>query len=219
MRLRLAETNLSREERELRHFLASFLPQGGLVKLRQCLQLGLGEFVGISGDRLLLDALPIQVCSQKPLQDLPLRRELRIVLHLVVHDLCDDLRQALINLQHEEQVLRRLAMALFVSQSDDRGEPQGNCDQARAQQSSHDSILLRNTYTTCRRRLSKEKRKALFHHHSRTGSRMSSCWMRYRPTCATAANALVISSGGIPLSLRYVITPSSSSPQKMPSMK
>src|SRR5262249_51344456 len=54
-----------------------------------------------------------------------------------------------------------LAMALVVSQSDDRGEPKGNCDQARAQQSSHDSILLRNTYTTCRRSLSKEKEGAL----------------------------------------------------------
>src|SRR5262249_5427166 len=217
MRLRLAETNLSRDERELRHFLAGFLPQRGLVKLRQCLQLGLGELLGIGGDRLLLDAVPIHIGGQKPLQDLPLRRELRIVLHLVCHDLVDDLRQALLDLQHEEQLLRRLAMAVFVSQHDDRGEPKGNCDQARAQQSSHDSILLRNTYTTCRRRLSKEKRKALFHHHSRTGSRMSSCWMRYRPPCATPANALVISSEGMPLSLRYVITPSSSSPQKMPS--
>src|SRR5262249_21421014 len=213
MRLRLFETNLSRKQREFGHVLMGFLAQGRLVKFRELLQLGLGERVGIGGNGLLLDVLPVHIGGQKPLQDLPLRRELRIVLHLVVHDLCDDLRQALINLQHEEQVLRRLAMALFVSQSDDRGEPKGNCDQARAQQSSHDSILLRNTYTTCRRSLSKEGRKALFHHHSRTGSRMSSCWRRYRPACATSANALVISSGDTPFAWRYRITPSSSSPQ------
>jgi hypothetical protein len=33
-------------------------------------------------------------------------------------------------------------MALFVSQRDDRGDAQGNGDQARAQQSSHDTLLL-----------------------------------------------------------------------------
>ena len=35
MRLGLSETNLSRKERELGHFLAGFLPQRGLVKLRR----------------------------------------------------------------------------------------------------------------------------------------------------------------------------------------
>src|SRR5262245_60833259 len=54
----------------------------------------------------------------------------------------NDPGQALIDLHHDEQVLCRLAMALFISQRDDRGEPKGNRDQARAQQSSHDTILL-----------------------------------------------------------------------------
>src|SRR5262249_29162612 len=98
MRLRLSKTNLSRYERELSHFLAGFLPEWGLVKLRQLLQLWLGEFVGISGDRVLLDAFPIQIFRQKPLQDIPLRRELRILLKLGFHDLCGNLWQALIDL-------------------------------------------------------------------------------------------------------------------------
>ena len=46
-----------------------------------------------------------------------------------------------------------------------------------------------------------------------------SSWMRYPPVCATPANALVMSSGATPFALRYIITPSSSSPQKIPSMK
>src|SRR5215813_10404846 len=142
MRLRLSETKLSRDERELGHFLAGFLPEWGLVKLRQLLQLGLSELLDIGGDRVLLDALPVHIFRQKPLQDLALGSELRILLHLGFHDLFDNLRQALIDLHHDEQILRSLAMALFVSQSDDRGEPKGNCDQARAQQYSHDTILL-----------------------------------------------------------------------------
>ena len=142
MRLGLLETKLSRKERELGHFLAGFLPQGRFVKFRELFQLGLGEFAGIRGDRLLFDTLPVHIFRQKLLQDLALRRELGILLHLVCHDLFDDLRQALIDLHHEEQMLRRLAMALFVSQRNDRGEPQGNGDQALAQQSSHDTLFL-----------------------------------------------------------------------------
>src|SRR5262245_19326262 len=142
MRLRLSETKLSRDERELWHLLAGFLPHGGLVKFCQLLQLGLGELVGISGDRLLLDALPIHIGGQKPLQDLSLGSELGIVLHLVFHDLFDHLRQALIDLQHEEQVLSSLAMAVVIAHSDDWGEPKGNRDQAIAQQHFHDTILL-----------------------------------------------------------------------------
>lgn len=86
MRLRLSETNLSRDERELWHFLAGFLPYGGLVKLRQLLQLGLGELVGRGGDRVLLDTLPVHIFRQKPLQDLPLRSELGILLNLGFHE-------------------------------------------------------------------------------------------------------------------------------------
>ena len=126
MRLRLSETNLSRDERELWHFLTDFLPHGGLVKLRQLLQLGLGELVGIGGDRFLFDTLPIQIFRQKPLQDLPLRSELRILLQLGINDLFGNLRQALIDLHHDEQVLSSLAMALGISQSDDRGEPRAS---------------------------------------------------------------------------------------------
>jgi hypothetical protein len=47
MRLCFLETKLSRKERELGHFLVGFLPHGGFVKLRQLLQLGLGEFLSI----------------------------------------------------------------------------------------------------------------------------------------------------------------------------
>src|SRR6266700_6601928 len=142
MRLCLLETKLSRDERELWHFLAGFLPHGGPVKLRQLLQLGLGELAGIGGDRVLLDTLPIQIFRQKPLQDIPLRSELWILLKLGFHDLVGNLRQALIDLHHHEQVLSSLAMALCISQSNDRGEHQGNRDQARAKQHSHDTILL-----------------------------------------------------------------------------
>src|SRR5215813_2740585 len=142
MRLCLFETTLSRDDRELRQFLVGFLAQGRLVKFCELLQLRLGELVGIGGNGLLLDVLPVYIGGQKPLQDLPLRCELRILLHLVFHDLCDNLRQTLIDLHHDEQILRSLAMALSISQSDDRGEPKGNCDQARAQQYSHDTILL-----------------------------------------------------------------------------
>src|SRR5262245_16525768 len=53
---------------------------------------------------------------------------------------------------------------------------------------------------------------ALQHHYERTGCVTSSCWMRYCPTCATPANALVMSSGDTPFALRYRITPSASSP-------
>jgi hypothetical protein len=61
MRLRLSETNLAPYERELWHFLVGFLPDWGLVKLRQLLQLWLGERVDIGGDRVLLDALPVHI--------------------------------------------------------------------------------------------------------------------------------------------------------------
>src|SRR4029453_17697890 len=142
MRLSFLETQLSRDEHELGHFLAGFLPYGRLLKLRQLLQLGLGELLRIGGDRVLLDAFPIHILGQKPLQDLSLRSELGILLKLVFHDLVGDLRQALIDLHHEEQVLSSLAMAVFISQSDDRGESKGNRDQAIAQQHSHHTILL-----------------------------------------------------------------------------
>src|SRR4030095_14232445 len=132
MRLGFLEPKLSRYKRELWHLLAGFLPQGSLVKLRELLQLGLGECWGIGGDRVLLDALPVHIGGQKPLQDLPLRRELGILLKLVFHDLVGNLRQALIDLHDDEQILSSLAMTLGISQSDDRGEPQGNGDQARA---------------------------------------------------------------------------------------
>jgi hypothetical protein len=133
MRLGFLETQLSRKERELGHLLAGFLSHGRLVKLCELLQLGLGEFVGIGGDRVLLDAFPIHILGQKSLEDIPLRSELRILLKLGFHDLVGNLRQALIDLHHDKQVLRRLAMALGISQSDDRREPQGNRDQARVQ--------------------------------------------------------------------------------------
>src|SRR6266446_6495777 len=142
MCLRLFETKLSRDERELGHFLAGFLPQGGLVKLREFLQLWLGEFLGIGGDRVLLNALPIHIFRQKPLQDLSLGGELRILLHLGFHDLCGNLRQALLDLHHEEQVLRSLAMALGISESDDRGADKGKRQPATVQEPSHHTILL-----------------------------------------------------------------------------
>src|SRR5262249_36527562 len=50
--------------------------------------------------------------------------------------------QALIDLHHDEQVLRRLAMALFISQRDDRGKPKDNREQTIDKQHSHDIILL-----------------------------------------------------------------------------
>src|SRR5215510_8267828 len=142
MRLRLSQTKLSRKERELGHFLAGFLPEWGLVKLRELFQLGLRELLGIGGDRVLLDALPVHIGGQKPFQDLSLGSELRILLHLAFHHLFDHLRQALIDLHHEEQVLCSLAMALGISQSDKRGEPKGNRDQAITKQHSHHTILL-----------------------------------------------------------------------------
>src|SRR5215510_13508690 len=142
MRLRLSEPKLSRNERELGHLLAGFLPEWGLVKLRQLLQFWLCELLSIGGDRVLLDARPVHIFRQKPLQDLALWSELGILLRLVFHDLFDHLRQALIDLHHEEQMFRSLAMALGISQRNDREEPQGNRDQARAKQHSHDTILL-----------------------------------------------------------------------------
>src|SRR5262249_28667929 len=57
--------------------------------------------------------------------------------------LVGNLRQALINLHHEEQVLSSLAMTVFISQSDVRVEHKGNRDQTRAQRYSHHTILLR----------------------------------------------------------------------------
>jgi hypothetical protein len=54
MCLGFLKPKLSRDECELWHLLAGFLPHGGLVKFRQILQLWLGEFLGIGGDRVLL---------------------------------------------------------------------------------------------------------------------------------------------------------------------
>ena len=59
--LRALETKLARDERELWHFLAGFLPHRGFVKLRQLLQLLLGKLLGIDRDCLLLEACPMQV--------------------------------------------------------------------------------------------------------------------------------------------------------------
>ncbi len=123
MRLGFLQANLPCDGNELRHFLAGFLPHGGRVKLRQLLQLGLGELAGIGADRVLLDAFPIHIFRQKPLQDLSL---VRIVLHLVFNDLYGNLREAFIDLHHEKQVLRRLAMAVFISHSDDRVADEGS---------------------------------------------------------------------------------------------
>src|SRR5215467_5350619 len=141
MRLRLFETKLSRDERELGHFLVGFLAYRGRIKFRQLLQLWLSEFVGIGSDRVLSDTGPIQIFVQKPLQDLALRCELGILLHLGFHDFFGNLWQALIDLHHNEQVLSSLAMTLFISQSDDRGKPKGNREQTIGKQHSHHTIL------------------------------------------------------------------------------
>src|SRR5215471_13611183 len=142
MRLRLSETKLSCDECELGHLLAGFLPHRSLVKLRQLLQLGLGELVRIGSDRVLSDTRPIEIFGEKPLQDLSLGSELRIELNLGVHDLVGNLWQALIDFHHDEQILRSLAMSVVISQRDDRGKPQDNREQARVQQHSHHTILL-----------------------------------------------------------------------------
>src|SRR6266568_409783 len=219
MRLCFLETNLSRDERELWHFLAGFLPQRGLVKLRQLLQLGLGELLRIGGDRVLLDTLPVHILRQKPLQDLSLGSELRILLKLVFHDLFGNLRQALLDLHHEEQVFSSLAMTLGISQSNDRREPQGNHDQTVVQQHSHHTILLgiRIPHGGGHSQGTEEDSPAT---HPRSGVHAShACWIREPPACATSSNTFAISSGDTPFALRYMTTPSSSSPQKMPSMK
>src|SRR5215831_12145884 len=142
MRLRLSETKLSCDECELGHFLAGFLPHRSLVKLRQLLQLGLGELVSVGSDRVFSDTRPIEIFGEKPLQDLSLGSELRIELNLGVHDLVGNLWQALIDFHHDEQILRSLAMAVVIPQHDDRGKPQDNREQARVQQHSHHTILL-----------------------------------------------------------------------------
>src|SRR5882672_10658284 len=95
MRLHLSETHLSRDERELWHFLAGFLPERSLIKLRALLQFWLGAFLHIGGDRVLLDTLPVHLFGQKPLQDLALRSELWILLNLSFHDLCSYLGKLL----------------------------------------------------------------------------------------------------------------------------
>src|SRR5215831_16251853 len=109
MRLRLFETNLFCDECELWHLLAGFLPEGSCVKFRQLLQLGLGECLGIGGDRLLPDTRPTQILRQKHLQDLPLRSELRTVLELLFQDLVGKRLHALIDFHYHEQVLSSCA--------------------------------------------------------------------------------------------------------------
>ena len=55
IRLGFLQANLPRNEHELGHCLVGFLPHRSRVKFRQLFQLGLGEFLGISGNGLLPD--------------------------------------------------------------------------------------------------------------------------------------------------------------------
>jgi len=60
---------------------------------------------------------------KKLLDHVPLGRELRILLHLAFYELVGKMRHTLIDFHHDEQILRSLAMAVVVSQRDDRGKP------------------------------------------------------------------------------------------------
>src|SRR4029450_2632690 len=130
IRLGFLQANLPCDEHELRHFLVRFLPHGGRVKLRQLLQLGLGELVGIGGDRVRPDTRPIQISVQKLLQDLSLRSKLWILLELVFQDLLGKRREALMAFTYDEEVLSSGAVALGISQSDARVADKGNRHQA-----------------------------------------------------------------------------------------
>jgi hypothetical protein len=136
------QSNLPRDERELRHFLAGFLPDWGFVKLRQLLQLFLGELLGIGDDRILLNAFPIEIFVQKPLHDIPLRSELRILLELAFKDLLCQPRQALIDLHDDEEVLSSLTMTFFISHRHGMGEQHGNRHQATVKHRSHHTVLF-----------------------------------------------------------------------------
>ncbi len=136
------QANLASYKYELRHFFDGFLAEWGLVKRRQLFELLLGELVGIGEDRLLLHACPIEIFVQKPLHDLPLRSELRILLELAFQDLLCQLRQALIDLHDDEEVLRSLPMTFFIAHSHGMGEQHGYRYQATGKHRSHHTVLF-----------------------------------------------------------------------------
>jgi hypothetical protein len=87
--LSASETELSRCKREPWHFFAGFLPQRSLVKLRQLLQLLLGELLGIDRNQFTFEAVPMEIFRQKALHDVPVGSELRILNVRVIEEMVD----------------------------------------------------------------------------------------------------------------------------------
>jgi hypothetical protein len=140
MLLSTLQSNLAPYKHELRHFFDGFLAEWGLVKRRQLFELLLGALVGIGEDRLLLHAVPMEIFVQKPLHDLSLRSELRIVLELAFQDLLCQLRHVLIDSHDEEEVLSSLPMTCFIAHRHGRGEQHSHCHQAPGKHRSHHTV-------------------------------------------------------------------------------